>query len=98
MSVVGPRPERPTSDTDIQDKDIKWSKRWFIKPGLTGLAQINAVTGHEPAKKLRYDVKYIRTQSFMTDLAIVIRQIWMVVGDFIAVLKGHDPEATEADE
>ena len=98
MSVVGPRPERPTIDTDIQDNDINWSKRWFIKPGLTGLAQINEATGHEPARKLRYDVKYIRTQSFMTDLAIVIRQIWMVVVDFITVLKGHDPEATEADE
>lgn len=95
MSVVGPRPERPTIDSDIQDDGINWCKRWFIKPGLTGLAQINEATGYEPAEKLRYDVKYIRDQSFTTDLLIVIRQIWMVIVDFTAVLRGHDPESDE---
>lgn len=98
MSVVGPRPERPTIDSDIQNDGVNWCKRWFIKPGLTGLAQINEVTGHEPSKKLRYDVKYIRDQSFTTDVLIVTRQIWMVVVDFTTVLQGDDPDASEADE
>ncbi|RKD98085.1 sugar transferase [Halopiger aswanensis] len=81
MSVVGPRPERPELDTEIQDDGIDWEKRWFVKPGLTGLAQINDATGHEPAKKLRYDLEYVRRQSLGYDLIIVARQIWKVLSD-----------------
>ncbi|MFC4990428.1 sugar transferase [Saliphagus infecundisoli] len=83
MSVVGPRPERPEFDTRIQREGIDWSKRWFVKPGLTGLAQINDVTGHEPAKKLRYDLDYVRRQSFWFDMQIVLRQIWKVLSDLV---------------
>ncbi|ELZ26506.1 sugar transferase [Natrinema limicola] len=81
MSVVGPRPERPELDSEIQSDGVDWEKRWFVKPGLTGLAQINDVTGHEPAKKLRYDLEYVRRQSFWFDVKIVIRQIWKVLSD-----------------
>jgi lipopolysaccharide/colanic/teichoic acid biosynthesis glycosyltransferase len=81
MSVVGPRPERPELDTEIQSDGVDWSKRWFVKPGLTGLAQINDVTGYEPGMKLRYDLEYVRQQSFWFDVKIVIRQIWKVLND-----------------
>jgi lipopolysaccharide/colanic/teichoic acid biosynthesis glycosyltransferase len=64
MSVVGPRPERPEPDADIERDVEDWPSRWFVKPGLTGLAQINDATGHEPDRKLRYDLEYIRKQSF----------------------------------
>ncbi|WP_117365826.1 sugar transferase [Natrarchaeobaculum sulfurireducens] len=87
MSVVGPRPERPELDTEIQGQNVDWSKRWFVSPGLTGLAQINDVTGHEPKKKLRYDIKYIRQQSFWFDIQIVIRQIWNVLSDTYTILR-----------
>lgn len=97
MSVVGPRPERPELDGEIRSKVFRWRKRWFVKPGLTGLAQINDATGHEPAKKLRYDLEYIRRQSLRTDVTIVIRQIWEVVVDGMAVLRGEDPEEKPAD-
>lgn len=60
MSVVGPRPERPKFDSDIQADGIRWEKRWFVKPGLTGLAQINNATGFDPEEKLRWDLEYIR--------------------------------------
>jgi lipopolysaccharide/colanic/teichoic acid biosynthesis glycosyltransferase len=81
MSVVGPRPERPELDTDIEKQVFRWRQRWFVKPGLTGLAQINNVTGYDPAGKLRYDVDYIRRQSLRFDVGIVVRQVWMVVED-----------------
>ncbi|MEZ3115681.1 sugar transferase [Halobaculum sp. MBLA0147] len=87
MSVVGPRPERPALDADIQDGVKDWHKRWFVKPGLTGLAQINDATGHEPADKLRYDVKYVKTQSFETDIKIVLRQVFQVLVDLWEILR-----------
>jgi lipopolysaccharide/colanic/teichoic acid biosynthesis glycosyltransferase len=87
MSVVGPRPERPELDSDIEKQVFRWRQRWFVKPGLTGLAQINDITGHEPAKKLRYDVEYIREQSLRVDVAIVVRQIWEVFNDIYAAVR-----------
>jgi lipopolysaccharide/colanic/teichoic acid biosynthesis glycosyltransferase len=86
MSVVGPRPERPELDEDIEEGVTDWRRRWFVRPGLTGLAQTNNITGHEPEQKLRLDVEYIRRQSFWFDLKIVIRQIWIVLGDLVTIV------------
>ncbi|MBX0297885.1 sugar transferase [Haloarcula nitratireducens] len=87
MSVVGPRPERPKLDSDIQVGVVDWQKRWFVKPGLTGLAQVNSVTGHEPNEKIRWDLEYVRDQSFRYDLKLVIRQIWKVGVDVYVTLQ-----------
>ena len=83
MSVVGPRPERPELDADIRTGVVEWRKRWFIKPGLTGLAQINDATGQQPEEKLRYDMEYVRKQSFWFDVKIVVRQVWKVLDDLL---------------
>ena len=87
MSVVGPRPERPELDSDIQTGVIDWRKRWFVKPGLTGLAQVNDVTGAEPAEKIRYDLQYVKQQSFSFDMKLVIRQVWKVVVDAVEAFR-----------
>ncbi|KAA9398366.1 sugar transferase [Haloarcula sp. CBA1130] len=89
MSVVGPRPERPELDSDIQTGVVDWQKRWFVKPGLTGPAQVNDVTGKEPGEKLRYDLEYVRKQSFSYDMKLVARQIWSVLIDIIFSLKNQ---------
>jgi len=81
MSVVGPRAAWTDEEQHLEAIASNWRKRWFVKPGLTGLAQINGVTSTEPEAKLRYDVEYIREQSFWFDLKIVIRQIWIVLDD-----------------
>lgn len=81
MSVVGPRPERPELDDDMELGTDAWRSRWFVKPGLTGLAQISDVTGYQPEAKLRYDLEYIRKQSLWYDVKIVVRQIWKVGED-----------------
>jgi exopolysaccharide biosynthesis polyprenyl glycosylphosphotransferase len=88
MSVVGPRPERPELDTNIQAAIDEWQRRWFVRPGLTGLAQIRGVTGHQPEEKIRYDIEYIRRQSFWFDLKIVIRQLHIVYTDVVELLRG----------
>jgi len=86
MSVVGPRPERPELDSNIQSGVVDWRKRWFVKPGLTGLAQVHDVTGAEPDAKLRYDLQYVKRQSFTYDMKLVVRQIWKVMGDVLDTL------------
>jgi lipopolysaccharide/colanic/teichoic acid biosynthesis glycosyltransferase len=86
MSVVGPRPAITELEPDYENQVSDWRQRWFIKPGLTGLAQINDATGKEPEQKLRYDVEYIQNQSFSYDIQIVLRQIWKVIEDVWSVL------------
>ena len=44
-------------------------------------SQINAAKSTDPHAKLRYDLEYIRRQSFWLDVQIVIRQVWKVVRD-----------------
>jgi lipopolysaccharide/colanic/teichoic acid biosynthesis glycosyltransferase len=75
MSVVGPRAAWTDEERHLEQSVANWRKRWFVKPGLTGLAQINGVSSTDPDRKLRFDVEYIRQQSFWFDLKIVTRQI-----------------------
>ncbi|RZH67016.1 sugar transferase [Natrinema altunense] len=79
MSVVGPRAVWTEEELLLEEDAPAWRKRWFVKPGLTGLAQINDAKSTDPNAKLRYDLEYIRRQSFLVDVKIVIRQIWLVV-------------------
>lgn len=74
MSVVGPRPERPIFNKKFS-KNMPWPKRIFIRPGLTGMAQINDITGLQPEEKLKFDLYYMKNQNFFLDIKIVIRQI-----------------------
>lgn len=81
MSVVGPRPAQTDIEDDFEAEAVNWRRRWFVKPGLTGLAQINGATSQEPREKLHYDMQYVRNQSLRLDLKIVVRQIWQVFAD-----------------
>lgn len=84
MSVVGPRAAwTEEEETFLEHEADTWRKRWFVKPGLTGLAQINDVKSTDPELKIRHDIRYIREQSFWLDVKIVIRQVWMVVTDVL---------------
>ena len=93
MSVVGPRAAWTDEEMLLEEEAIQWRKRWFVKPGLTGLAQINDVSSTDPETKLRYDLEYIRRQTFWFDVKIVIRQLWIAATDIYTLLCGDDPEA-----
>jgi len=86
MSVVGPRAAWTDEEHLLEQVVDAWQQRWFVKPGLTGLAQINDATSEDPERKLRYDVEYIRRQSLRFDVAIVVRQLWQALGDLIHVV------------
>jgi len=79
MSVVGPRAVWTDEEALLEETSRMWRKRWFVKPGLTGLAQINGAKSTDPEAKLKWDLEYIRRQSFWFDMKIVIRQIWEIL-------------------
>jgi len=92
MSVVGPRAVWTEEEHILEDDAEMWRKRWFVKPGLTGLAQINDASSVNPAVRLRYDLQYVREQSFVYDTKIVVHQIWMVLADVVRVAIGQSAE------
>ena len=82
MSLVGPRPERPTFVTDLSNKIDNYTHRLQVKPGITGLAQIE--NGYDSSlqsvsRKVQYDLQYIRHWSILYDLRIMARTVLVVL-------------------
>ncbi|CAN5632035.1 hypothetical protein BH11PLA2_BH11PLA2_13350 [soil metagenome] len=74
MSVVGPRPERPEIIDDLAASIPDYLERLAVRPGVTGLAQIQQppdVTSDCVRRKLLYDRHYIRNRSLATDFRII---------------------------
>jgi exopolysaccharide biosynthesis polyprenyl glycosylphosphotransferase len=83
MSFIGPRPERPEFEADLEAKIPHFRSRLLMKPGLTGWAQIKggyASTIPEMTRKLEYDLFYIKNRSFRLDLQILARTFTTVLG------------------
>jgi exopolysaccharide biosynthesis polyprenyl glycosylphosphotransferase len=83
MSFIGPRPERPEFEADLEAKIPHFRSRLLMKPGLTGWAQIKggyASTIPEITRKLEYDLYYIKNRSFRLDLQILARTFLTVLG------------------
>lgn len=72
MSLVGPRPFIPGEK--LPEGEIS-EKRYLVRPGLTGLAQINGGRSLTHKQKLEYDVIYYDNLSFITDVKIVLKTI-----------------------
>lgn len=81
MSVVGPRAAWTDEEELLLAETGAWRKRWFVKPGLTGLAQLHDASSEVPKEKIRYDVEYIRRRSLALDASIVARQLWRVLAE-----------------
>ncbi|MBU8934082.1 MAG: sugar transferase [candidate division Zixibacteria bacterium] len=82
MSLVGPRPERPSFVADLATKVENYTARLDVKPGLTGLAQVE--TGYDSSldsvvRKVDRDLEYIRTWSFWADIKILLRTVVVVL-------------------
>lgn len=78
MSFVGPRPERPFF-VHLFEKNIKsYNARFRVKPGLTGLAQINGEYYTDPEIKLKYDLAYIYNQNIFLDILILTETAKMI--------------------
>ncbi len=79
MSFVGPRPERKVFYDEFETYIHGFSERLKVKPGLTGLAQINGGYFLRPEEKVRYDVEYIKSRSVWTDVKILFKTIGVVL-------------------
>ena len=73
MSIVGPRP-LISDEYEIHELRFKCGV-YTVRPGLTGLAQINGRDTVTPADKVRWDIKYLENFGFLMDAKIVLATI-----------------------
>jgi putative colanic acid biosynthesis UDP-glucose lipid carrier transferase len=80
MSVVGPRPHMVKHTDEYAGKVNKYMVRHFVKPGITGLAQVRGYRGeieHESdiQNRIKFDVFYIENWSFLLDVKIIVQTV-----------------------
>lgn len=87
MSVIGPRPHMLKHTEEYSKIIDKFMVRHFLKPGITGWAQVNGfrgdLTGDKMEKRVEYDVWYLENWSFLLDLSVAFKTIRLT-------LKGDD--------
>jgi putative colanic acid biosynthesis UDP-glucose lipid carrier transferase len=84
MSIVGPRPHMLNHTKQYSNLVDKYLVRHFLKPGITGYAQIQGLRGEtkttrEMESRVEADVWYLENWSFLFDLKIVFLTIWNAV-------------------
>jgi lipopolysaccharide/colanic/teichoic acid biosynthesis glycosyltransferase len=82
MSLIGPRPERPEIELELEQQIPHYRLRHLIRPGLSGWAQVNYSYGaslEDSANKLSYDFYYLRNFSFWLDLLILVKTMRLVL-------------------
>ena len=86
MSMVGPRPHAIEHNTDYDKRIRAYMTRHRIKPGITGLAQVNGYRGETDTlekmkKRVEYDMQYINNWSFWLDIEILLKTIPALLRD-----------------
>ena len=72
MSLVGPRPERPEIAEEYLKEIPEFNYRLKVKAGLTGYAQVYGKYNTTPYDKLKLDLAYIETYSFLQDIKLIM--------------------------
>lgn len=88
MSVVGPRPHLWSQNKAYGNKIKKYMVRHYVKPGITGLAQVRGFRGEietdeDMINRIKYDVFYIENWSLVLDLKIIVQTV-------INIFKGEE--------
>ena len=87
MSLVGPRPERPYFVERLKMEIPYYTRRFRVRPGITGWAQIKHQYDQsfdDVRKKIQYDLYYIENMSLRMDLKIILNTIYIMLAG-----KGH---------
>ena len=84
MSLVGPRPHALAHDAHYGSLLPQYGLRFAVRPGLTGLAQVQGLRGEIRqldcmAQRVDADVEYVRTWSVLRDVAILLRTVPMIL-------------------
>ena len=82
MSLVGPRPERPTFVEQLAQAVPYYPQRHFVKPGITGWAQVRysyTASQVDARHKLEYDLFYVKHHSFAFDLMVLLQTVEIVL-------------------
>ena len=79
MSIVGPRPIRPTFFAELCEEIPQYWQRLVVPPGLTGLAQLRLTREMTWAEKLAHDFEYIADRGVRLYLEIVAETAWLVI-------------------
>jgi Undecaprenyl-phosphate glucose phosphotransferase len=91
MSIVGPRPHMVVQDKYYNDIMLKYSLRHYVKPGITGLAQVKGFrgeinSGEDMRKRIIADIYYVKNWSFFLDIIIILRTFFKTLaGDEKAI-------------
>lgn len=77
MSLVGPRPEIPYYVNSFKHSIPMYMLKHQVKPGMTGLAQINGYRGDTSIEeRIRYDIQYIENWNYFLDISILFRTVF----------------------
>ena len=82
MSLIGPRPERPELEEELEKRIPHYRKRHWMRPGLSGWAQVCAPYAssiEDSDLKLSYDLYYLRNFSTWLDLVILFQTVKTVL-------------------
>ncbi len=91
MSLVGPRPVLPEHYDRYTDEQ---RGRFAMKPGVTGLAQINGRNELPWSKRIEFDLEYIRRFSLLLDMKIIFRTVIMLLSGGVQSLD-RNPEKVD---
>lgn len=80
MSVAGPRPHMVSHTNMYAQKIDKFMVRHFVKPGITGLAQVSGFRGEvetdeDIIKRVKFDIFYIENWSLLLDIKIILQTV-----------------------
>ena len=84
MSVVGPRPHLTKHDRQFEKLYSRYRSRHYVKPGITGLAQVSGYRGEATSEqaiigRVQHDLQYITQWSVSTEIYIFLKTIWQVL-------------------
>ncbi|MBV8594339.1 MAG: exopolysaccharide biosynthesis polyprenyl glycosylphosphotransferase, partial [Caulobacteraceae bacterium] len=88
MSIVGPRPAPVKYNEDHRKVINRYMIRHKVKPGMTGLAQVNDCRGEtdtlqKTETRTQYDLEYINKWSVWLDLSIILRTVVIILADVL---------------
>jgi lipopolysaccharide/colanic/teichoic acid biosynthesis glycosyltransferase len=79
MSLVGPRPIRPTFFGELCQEIPEYWQRLVVRPGVTGLAQLRLTREMTWSEKLAHDLEYIADRSPGLYLSVILTTAWLII-------------------